>query len=154
MKLRPVAAALVAALAAIALPVAAEGPTNRLGAVALNVADLERSERFYEEVLDFERVGVYPPGADDPLELFLAIEGSAGATLVLAHFDDSPLPEEKSRYGRLVVTTSDAGVVAKRAEAAGASVRPVEIPGENPPIIVFITDPDGYQIEVYQAAPP
>ena len=39
----------------------------------------------------------------------------------------------------------------KRAEAAGSTTRFVTIPGDNPPTIVFFNDPDGYEIELYQA---
>ena len=39
----------------------------------------------------------------------------------------------------------------KRAEAAGSKVRFVDLGGDNPPTIVFFNDPDGYEIELYQA---
>ena len=73
------AAALAAALVCVALPVAAEepGPDLTLSSVALNVADLARSERYYAKVLGFERVGQYPPEGE-PLELFLGRPGGGG----------------------------------------------------------------------------
>ena len=84
----------------------------------------------------------------------LAAPGGAatgGAGLILAHLNSDPLPEGKGRYGRLVVNTSNAKALAKRAEAAGSELRWVKIPGDNPPTIVFFADPDGYEVELYQA---
>ena len=121
-----------------------------LGQVALNVADLERSEKYYAEVLGFTRAWQYPPDSDDPIEIGLVAPGG-GAGLALAHLNDDPLPEGKGRYGRIIVNTANAKALAKRAEAAGSKVRFVDLGGDNPPTIVFFNDPDGYEIELYQA---
>ena len=121
-----------------------------LGQVAINVADLQRSEKYYGEVLGFTRIWQYPPGSETPIEIGLAAPGG-GAGLILAHLNDEPLPEGKSRYGRIVVNTANAKALAKKAEAAGSTTRFVEIPGDNPPTLVFFNDPDGYEIELYQA---
>jgi len=140
--------------AGIAIPVAAEnGPELSIGSVALNVAEFERSEKFYADVLGFVRVGTYPPaGQGDPIEVFLGRPGgSGGASLILAHVSDDPLPEGKSRYGRIIVNTPEAKIVEKLAQAAGAETREITIPGDNPPVIIFFNDPDGYEIELYQA---
>ena len=137
-----------------ALPVAAEdGPELSIGSIALNVAEFERSEKFYADVLGFIRVGTYPPaGQGEPIEVFLQRPGSSGgASLILAHVNDDPLPEGKSRYGRIIVNTPEAKVIEKRAQAAGAKTREIKIPGDNPPTIIFFNDPDGYEIELYQA---
>ena len=37
-----------------------------LAHVAINVADLSRSEKYYRDVLGFARVWQYPPGFGDP----------------------------------------------------------------------------------------
>lgn len=121
-----------------------------LAQVAINVADLERSEKYYGDVLGFDRIWQYPPDAAAPFEIGLAAPGG-GAGLILARLNDEPLPEGKSRYGRIVVNTRNAQALAKKAEAAGSKPRFVEIPGDNPPTLVFFNDPDGYEIELYQA---
>ena len=121
-----------------------------LGLVAINVADLDRSETYYAEVLGFTRAWQYPPDSDDPIEIGLVAPGG-GAGLALAHLNDDPLPEGKGRYGRIIVNTANAKALAKRAEAAGSTLRHVTIPGDNPPTIIFFRDPDGYEIELYQA---
>lgn len=145
--------ALVASMfVCLAAPLAAEDQKSdaELRLVAINVADLERSEKYYADVLGFTRAWQYPPDSDDPIEIGL-VAPSGGAGLALAHLNDEPLPEGKGRYGRIIVNTANAKALAKRAEAAGSTLRHVTIPGENPPTIIFFRDPDGYEIELYQA---
>ena len=148
-----VRALVFAVLLCVCVPVMAgdEKSDASLGLVAINVADLERSEKFYAEVLGFTRAWQYPPDSDDPIEIGLVAPGG-GAGLALAHLNDDPLPEGKGSYGRIIVNTANAKALAKKAEAAGSTLRWVTIPGDNPPTIVFFRDPDGYEIELYQAA--
>ena len=147
-----VRALVVAMFVCLAAPLLAGDDKSdaELGLVAINVADLERSETYYAEVLGFTRAWQYPPDSDDPIEIGLVAPGG-GAGLALAHLNDDPLPEGKGRYGRIIVNTANAKALAKRAEAAGSKTRFVTIPGDNPPTIVFFNDPDGYEIELYQA---
>jgi len=122
-----------------------------LSAVALNVSDLARSEKFYIDVLGLERTFRYP--ADGKLlEVGLSRPGTKGQmSVILAHFNDDPLPEGKARYGRIVVVTKDAQAVAKKATDAGAQARTLSAPPGGS-VVIFVTDPDGYQIELYQPA--
>lgn len=152
----------VAALSvAAAPPVAADDEKSdaALSQVAINVEDLDRSERYYREVLGFVRVWQYPPESETPIEIGLAAPGG-GAGLVLARLSDEPLPEGKGRYGRIIVNTANAKALAAKAEAyykrsgTGSTPRFITIPGNYPPTIVFFRDPDGYEIELYQAASP
>ncbi len=147
-----VRALVVAMFVCLAAPLMAgdEKSDAALGLVAINVADLERSEKYYAEVLGFTRAWQYPPDSDDPIEIGLVAPGG-GAGLALAHLNDDPLPEGKGRYGRIIVNTVNAKALAKRAEAAGSTLRHVTISGDNPPTIIFFRDPDGYEIELYQA---
>ena len=148
-----VRALVFAVLLCVSVPVMAgdEKSDASLGLVAINVADLERSEKFYAEVLGFPRAWQYPSDSDDPIEIGPVAPGG-GAGLALAHLNDDPLPEGKGRYGRIILNTANAKALAKKAEAAGSTLRWVTIPGDNPPTIVFFRDPDGYEIELYQAA--
>ena len=145
----------VAALALGATSFAADDAKSdaALGQVAINVADLDRSEKYYRDVLGFTRAWQYPPDSDAPIEIGLVAPGG-GAGLILARPNNDPLPEGKGRYGRIVVNTAKAKALAKKAEAAGSEPRFITIPGDNPPTIVFFRDPDGYEIELYQAASP
>jgi lactoylglutathione lyase len=137
--------------AATAVAQAATPADITLSAVALNVSDLARSEKFYIDVLGLERTFRYP--ADGKLlEVGLSRPGTKGQmSVILAHFNDDPLPEGKARYGRIVVVTKDAQAVAKRATDAGAAARTLSAPPGGS-VVIFVTDPDGYQIELYQPA--
>ena len=145
----------VAALALATVPLVAEGEGSdaHLAMVAINVADIGRAEEYYGEVLGFTRLWQYPPDSETPIEIGLVAPGG-GAGLVLARLSDEPLPEGKGRYGRIIVNTANAKALAAKAEAAGSETRFVTIPGDNPPTIVFFRDPDGYEIELYQAPSP
>ena len=117
-----VRALVVAMFVCLAAPLLAgdDNSDAELGLVAINVADLERSETYYAEVLGFTRAWQYPPDSDDPIEIGLVAPGG-GAGLALAHLNDDPLPEGKGRYGRIIVNTANAKALAKRAEAAGST---------------------------------
>jgi len=141
------------ALATVALAADDEASDAALAQVAINVADLERSEKYYLDVLGFKRAWQYPPDSAEPIEIGLVAPGG-GAGLVLARLGDDPLPEGKGGYGRIIVNTANAKALAAKAEAAGSKPRFVTIPGDNPPTIVFFRDPDGYEIELYQAPSP
>jgi len=124
-----------------------------LSSVALNVADLARAEKFYLDALGLERTFRYPPDGK-LLEVGLSRPGTKGQmSIILAHFNDDPLPEGKAKYGRVVVMTTDANAVAKRATDAGGAARTLTA-APNGPVVIFVTDLDGYQIELYQPAPP
>ena len=150
----------VAALVIVTWPLAADAEKSdaALSQVAINVEDLDRSEKYYREVLGFVRVWQYPPESETPIEIGLAAPGG-GAGLVLARLSDDPLPEGKGRYGRIIVNTANAKALAAKADAyrkrsgLGSEARFITIPGDNPPTIVFFRDPDGYEIELYQAPP-
>ena len=126
-------------------------PSARLGAVGVNVADLARAEKFYKEVFELERVFQFPPEGDNIIELGLTRAGSDGATLILARLNDNALPDGKASYGRLIFFSDDARTLGKRATDRGSKLREIPGSGDNSPVILFFTDPDGYEIEVYQA---
>jgi catechol 2,3-dioxygenase-like lactoylglutathione lyase family enzyme len=139
----------ILALAALSLPALAN-ESIALTSVGVNVLDIERAEQFYAEVFGMKRVFQYPPEGK-PIEIGLARIGQPGATLILARLNDDPLPDEKSSYGRLIFTVSNADAIAARAKARGSTLRKIEMPGDNAPVIIFFDDPDGYEVELYQA---
>jgi len=120
--------------------------------VALNVADIPRAEKFYTEVFGLVRTFQFPPEGE-PIEIGLGRPDQPGGMgLLLAHFNDDPLPEEKAAYGRIIITTSDARGLAERAVAAGAKMlRDISPP--DGPVLLFLSDLDGYEFELYQPAP-
>lgn len=154
-----VALALVGVTAVIfSAPAGAQAPAGKpqmsIGAigVGINVSDLARSEKFYTEVFGLQRTFRFPPEGD-LMEVGLAFPGQPGGmTLLLAHFSDDPLPDGKSSYGRIVFNTDDARALAERMIAAGSKLlSDVGPPGG--PVILFLSDPDGYQVELFQAPP-
>ena len=133
---------------------AAQGPAGKpqmsvgLSAVGINVADIARAEKFYSEVFGLERTFQYPPQGD-PTEIGLGRPGG-GMGLLLARLTDDPLPDGKSAYGRIVINSDDARGLAERAIAAGAKMlRDLGTP--NGPVILLLSDLDGYEFELYQA---
>ena len=130
-----------------------EGVT--LGAVALNVADIPLAEKFYSEVFGLVRTFQFPPDGPDENLIEIGLgrpDQPGGMGLLLARFDDTPLPEEKSRYGRIIINSPNARALADRAIAAGAKMnRDLTSPGG--PILLFLNDLDGYEFEIYQPAP-
>ena len=137
-------------LTVVAGLVAAE-PSVSISATALNVEDIERSEIFYGEVFGLTRVFQYPPEGDEVIEIGMTSPGQSSLMLIFAHFNDDPLPEEKKAYGRVVINPDNALAIAAKAEARGATIRNLSSPGGA--TIIFFDDPDGYDVELYQAAP-
>ena len=120
--------------------------------VALNVADIERSEKYYSQIFNLRRTFQYPPSGGPVIEIGLGNKDGKGGSLLLARFSDDPLPDAKSRYGRLVFNVKDADAIAKRAEERGSVLRELGLPrGPGKPILIFFNDPDGYEVELYQA---
>lgn len=130
----------------------APAPEISFASVALNVADIPRAEKFYTEVFGLVRTFQFPPEGE-PIEIGLGRPDQPGGMgLLLAHFSDDPLPEGKSAYGRIIITTNDARGLAERAVAAGAKMlRDLGPPGG--PVLLFLSDLDGYEFELYQPAP-
>ena len=123
----------LAVLAVLCSAVAAEAQSPpaaglSFSGVGINVADLARSEKFYTEVFGLTRVMRFPPEGK-LLEVILSGPGQAGGMiLALARFNDDPLPDGKTAYGRIIVTTPDAKAVLERMAAAGHAVPSVETP--------------------------
>lgn len=140
-------------VAGSAAPAEAQTDGISLGSVALNVADIERAETFYTEVFGLVRTFQFPPDGNNLIEIGLGRPDQPGGMgLLLARFNDDPLPEGKSAYGRIIINSTDARALADRAVEAGAKMlRDLTSPGG--PILLFLSDLDGYEFEIYQPAP-
>ena len=126
-------------------------PSVRVGGSGINVADIPRSEKFYTEVFGMTRVFRYPPDGDNIIEVGLTSPGQPGLMVLLARVNDDAIPEAAAKYGRLLINTNDANALGKRASDRGSTLRHIDLPGPNSPVIIYLDDPDGYQIELYQA---
>ncbi len=118
----------------------------------LRVGDLERSLRFYTEVLDMKvlRRNDYPEG-----RFTLAFVGyqdeSEGAVLELTHNWDTASYEIGAGYGHIAIEVDDAAAACARvAERGGKVTRPAGPMKHGTTVIAFVEDPDGYKIEFIQ----
>lgn len=118
----------------------------------LRVGDLERSLRFYADVLDMRvlRRRDYPDG-----RFTLAFVGyqdeSEGAVLELTHNWDTDHYEIGTAYGHIAIEVDDAAAACARvAERGGKVTRPAGPMKHGTTVIAFVEDPDGYKIEFIQ----
>ena len=123
-------------------------PTT-IGNVAINVADLARSERFYVDVLGLEVAHPHPhPGrrGADPRLVDRRVPARPRPAM--------PTVDPSSRVagcGRSIVATDDSEGLFRRAVAAGAE--PVAEPRHLERFkvtIAFVHDPDGHLVELGQ----
>ena len=136
-------------VSAVAAEAQSSEPSITMGSVALNVTDIATSEKFYNEVFGLERTFEFE-SQGNLIEIGMGKPGGGGMGLLLAHFNDDPLPEGRTAYGRIVVNVSDAKSVAKRATDRGSTISQDMVIG-NGAHLIFFDDPDGYEIELYQA---
>lgn len=121
----------------------------RLLHTMLRVGDLERSIRFYTEVLGMQllRRKDYPEG-----KFTLAFVGyqdeSAGAVLELTHNWDIDTYDLGNGFGHLAVEVDDAQRACAEVKARGGTVTREAGPMRHgSTVIAFVEDPDGYKIE-------
>lgn len=144
---------LVAAMALAALPVLADAPPAappiddtkpiRVSGLGIRVSDLERSKKFYTEVLGL-RVAAKVPAHGEPYEYLLGLTGNIreDTLIVLRKGEVKPGATE---FGSITIVVPNGRKMAERVVAAGyQSARPL-VDGTN-----FVRDPDGYLIELYQ----
>ena len=120
-----------------------------IGNVAINVSDLERSERFYVDVLGLEVLArIETP---DVRELLLG-SSEGGSQLMLARHTAQEGPVDAGGgMWKVYLATDDSDGLFRRAVAAGAE--PVAEPRHLERFevtISFVRDPDGHLIELGQ----
>jgi lactoylglutathione lyase len=109
----------------------------------INVRDLDKSLKFYQEALDFTEIRRYEP-ADKSFKLAFLGDGSTGHKLELTWLRDR---EEPYNLGdnefHLALVVDDYEAAHRRHKEMGC------ICYENPKMgIYFIEDPDGYWVEI------
>jgi len=126
----------------------------RLLHTMLRVGDLERSLRFYTEVLAMRllRRRDYPEG-----RFTLAFVGYGeerdSTVLELTHNWDTSSYEIGGGYGHIAIGVDDIhATCAAIAERGGRVVRPPGPMKHGSTVIAFIEDPDGYKVELIQLA--
>lgn len=127
----------------------------RLGTVHLAVASLARSLTFYQQVLGFELLSQMPATEN---QVAVADLGVAGSPHVLVRLQEQPNARPIPRRGRLGIyhlavllpTRADLGRFLKHAWALGVHVGSSD---HNYSEATYLTDPDGFTIEVYRDRP-
>jgi lactoylglutathione lyase len=119
----------------------------RLAGLGIRVSDLERSRKFYTEVLGL-KVDAKVPAQGEPIEYLLGMTGDvrADALIVIRRGEIRPGATE---FGSITIVVPNGRKMAERVAAAGFPPARI-VDGTN-----FVKDPDGYTIELYQrpAAP-
>jgi catechol 2,3-dioxygenase-like lactoylglutathione lyase family enzyme len=136
------AAALAQTLAAAVTDIPDDVKPIRVAGLGIRVSDLERSKKFYTEVLGL-KVDAKVPAQGDPVEYLLGMTGDVRAdTLIVIRKGE--IKPGATEFGSITIVVPNARKMAERVAAAGyPPARIVE--GTN-----FVKDPDGYMIELYQ----
>jgi len=120
----------------------------------IRVGDLDRSIRFYTEVLGMKvlRRKDYPDG-----KFTLAFVGYGDeadtAVIELTHNWDTKSYDLGNGFGHIAVAVPDAYKACEDATARGGKVtRPAGPMKHGSTVIAFVEDPDGYKIEFIQRA--
>jgi catechol 2,3-dioxygenase-like lactoylglutathione lyase family enzyme len=142
----------IAALALAAAPLLAETTVStppedvkpiRVSGLGIRVSDLERSKKFYTEVLGL-KVAAKVPAQGEPHEYLLGLTGKIreDTLIVIRKGEVKPGATE---FGSITIVVPNGRKMAERVVAAGyQNARPL-VDGTN-----FVRDPDGYLIELYQ----
>jgi catechol 2,3-dioxygenase-like lactoylglutathione lyase family enzyme len=115
----------------------------RVAGVGLRVADLERSKKFYTELLGL-KVAARVPAQGEAREYLLSVTGKVrdDTLIVIRQGEVRPGATE---FGNVVLVVPSGRKLAERVVAAGYPTARAIVDGTN-----FIKDPDGYTIELYQ----
>jgi lactoylglutathione lyase len=118
----------------------------------LRVGNLQRSIRFYTEVLDMKLIRT----SENPeYKYTLAFVGFGTnpdhAEIELTYNWGVESYELGTAYGHIALGVPDASAACERIKAAGGNVtrEPGPVKGGST-VIAFVTDPDGYKIELIQ----
>jgi catechol 2,3-dioxygenase-like lactoylglutathione lyase family enzyme len=114
----------------------------RVAGLGIRVSDLERSKKFYTEVLGL-KVDAQVPAQGEPAEYLLGMTGDVRAdTLIVIRKGE--IKPGATEFGSITVVVPNARKMAERVAAAGYPPARI-VDGTN-----FVKDPDGYTIELYQ----
>lgn len=138
-------------LAVISLPLGAQSAVAplpddvkpiRLSGLGIRVSDLERSRKFYTEVLGF-KVAAKVPAQGDPVEYLLSLSGDVRTDAVLV-IRKGEVKAGAQEFGSITLVVPSGRKMAERVAAAGFPPDKI-VEGTN-----IVRDPDGYKIELYQ----
>jgi lactoylglutathione lyase len=114
----------------------------RASGLGLTVSDLEKSMKFYTEVLGF-KVDAKVPANGPVVEYLLGFTGNTQADTLVVLRQGQVVPGATG-FGRIVIVVPSGRKMAERVAAAGYPPARI-VDGTN-----IVKDPDGYTIELYQ----
>jgi catechol 2,3-dioxygenase-like lactoylglutathione lyase family enzyme len=115
----------------------------RVSGLGIKVSDLERSKKFYTEVLGL-KIGAKVPAQGEAVEYLLGMTGDIRADTLIVIRKGEVKPGATD-FGTITIVVPSGRKMAERVVAAGyATARPI-VDGTN-----FVKDPDGYTVELYQ----
>ena len=126
----------------------------RLLHTMLRVGDLQRSIDFYTRVLGMQLLRTSENPEYKYSLAFVGYEGNpAQAEIELTYNWGTDKYELGTAYGHIALGVSDAYAACEKIRAAGGKVtrEPGPVKGGTT-VIAFVTDPDGYKIELIQRA--
>lgn len=118
----------------------------RISGLGIRVSNLDKSLKFYTEVLGL-KVGARVPAQGEPVEYLLGMTGDIRADTLIVIRKGEVKPGA-SEFGNIVLVVPNGRRMAERVQAAGYPVDKI-VDGTN-----FVRDPDGYRIELYQRPAP
>jgi len=114
----------------------------RVSGLGIRVSDLERSKKFYTEVLGL-KVDARIPAKGEAVEYILGMTGNIREdTLIVIRKGE--VKAGATEFGNIVIVVGSGRKMAERVAAAGYPPEKI-VDGTN-----FVKDPDGYNIELYQ----
>ncbi len=124
----------------------------RLLHTMLRVGDLQRSIDFYTKVLGMQLLRTSENPAHKYTLAFLGFEANpAQAEIELTYNWGVDHYDMGTAYGHIAVGVTDAYAACEKIQANGGNVtRPAGPVAGGTTVIAFVTDPDGYKIELIQ----
>jgi lactoylglutathione lyase len=135
---------------AVAPPLLPSGPmATTVGQYCIYVSDIERSERFYTEIIGLKvqsRTEI-----PDVHEIVLAADQGGGRLQLAERYNDGQAIDHGFALWKIYMNVDDCDEVHQRAVDAGftSTMAPQRL-DRWPVTVAFILDPDGYSIELVQ----
>lgn len=122
----------------------------KMAHTCVRVADLAASRKFYQEAFGFEVAKERDFPEHEFTLLYLSLPGDDYELELTYNYDHGPY-ELGDGYGHIAIATDDLEALHEKQSAAGYTVTELKgLPG-NEAHYYFITDPDGYKVEVIRA---
>lgn len=126
---------------------------NKVGQYCINVTDLQRSERFYTDVMGLKvQMRSRIPGVE---EVVLGADEGGGRVQLAQHLERTGPIDHGNALWKIYIQADDCEATYRRAVEAGAvgKSEPQRLE-EWPVTVAFVVDPDGYEIEILQRHEP